>query len=93
METVMSIRSSIVSLLILGSALVTTSVAYARNPPALVRSQEAQGEPVASSGYRDSLARVRHSENATETVLRSAGYRDSLTRFAKAKPLRIAQHH
>jgi hypothetical protein len=87
----MSIRSSVRILTVLGLSLATTSVAFARNPPALVRAQGSQDRAVATSGYRESLARIGKPEARAE-ARQSPGYRDSLRRFASPKPLRVASH-
>jgi len=88
----MSIRSSVRSITILGLSLVTTSVAYARNPPALVRSQEPRAHVAAGSGYRDSLARGGDREHGVKISRAATGYRDALTRFARNTPARIASN-
>jgi hypothetical protein len=85
----MSIRSTLSIVTVIGMSLVTTSVALARNPPALVRSQEVAGRAEPTSGYRDSLARVAKRETIANTT-KSAGYRDSLARFVAKKPVRVA---
>ncbi len=87
---VMSIRSSARSLLIVTLSLGATSLAFARNPPALVTSQASSGHVVSGGGYRDSLARLSESRDGA-VVRSSSGYRDALTRFAvKNTPVRIA---
>jgi hypothetical protein len=85
-------RPFVRSLTILGLSLVTTSAAYARNPPALVRSQEAYAHAAAGSGYRDSLARAGDRERGVQTSHAATGYRDALTRFARSTPARIASN-
>ena len=88
----MSIGPFVRSLTIFGLSLVTTSVAYARNPPALVRSQEPHAHVAAGSGYRDSLTRAGDLERGVQTSLAATGYRDSLTRLARSTPARIASN-
>lgn len=85
----MSIRSSVRFLTILGLSLATTSGAFARNPPALVRAQQGQGPAVATSGYRDSLARFGKHEAGVETA-KGLGYRDAFGRFESPRPVRVA---
>lgn len=87
----MSIRSSVRSLVIVTLSLGTASMAFARNPPALVASQQSQGHAATTAGYRDSLARVSVRAERTEVARVTPGYRDSLTRFAeRSTPVRVA---
>ena len=84
----MSIRSSVHSFVIVASLLASTSVAFARNPPALAQARQSQGSATAASNYRDSS--VRFGAAGARDAQRAAGYRDSLTRFAAQAPVRIA---
>ena len=82
----MSIRSSVRSLVIVTLSLGTAGVAFARNPPALVESQQSQAHAAATEGYRGSLARANvraESAESAESARVAPGYRDSLTRFAE----------
>ena len=86
----MSIHSPVRIVTILGLSLATTSVAFARNPPALARSQQTEGREVTTGGYRDSLARLEQRVDGVEAAHRGAGYRDSLRRFAASRSTRVA---
>ena len=88
----MSIRSSVRSLVIVTLSLGAASMAFARNPPALVASQQSQGHAATTAGYRDSLARVNPRAESTQVAhVVAPGYRDSLTRFAERRtPVRVA---
>jgi hypothetical protein len=76
----MSIRSSLRSFAVVALIVGSSSVAFARRPPALDKQQQSQGHAQPASGYRDSLVRAR----ATGTAA-AAGYRDSLVRFASSR--------
>jgi hypothetical protein len=60
-------------------ALTFAGAAFARQPPALVQAQAAQGLDSGSS-YRDGYARLQHRE-ITANAYAASGYRDSLTRL------------
>ena len=63
-----------------------SSLAFARNPPALVRQQQAAAHATQTSGgYRDITARFGSVAARTPEVIRAAGgYRDIHSRFGVA---------
>jgi hypothetical protein len=69
--------------LIVALGLSLSGVAFARNPPALVKERAAATHAVkASGGYRDLNARFGSVPARTPQVVREAGgYRDLHTRF------------
>lgn len=78
----MSTRS-IRQVLVVAFGLSLSSVALARNPPALVKQQEAAAHAVkTSNGYRDMNVRFATAKAQAPTELREAGgYRGMNVRF------------
>lgn len=78
----MSTRS-IRQILVVAFGLSISGMAFARNPPALVKQQQAAAHATQSSnGYRDMNARFGSVANRAPSVTReSGGYRDINVRF------------
>ena len=82
----MSVRLARQSLIV-ALGVLSTSIAFARNPPALVKQQQAAVHAHQSSGgYRDLDARFGNVAARSPHVIRAAGgYRDMNQRFATAQ--------
>lgn len=81
----MSIRT-IRQALTVGFGLTLSSIAFARNPPSLVKQQEAAASSTReSAGYRDMSSRFGSVAARTPQVMRAdGGYRDINHRFGRA---------
>ena len=81
-------KRSFRQILIVAVGLSVSGAAFARNPPALVKQQQAAANAAqASSGYRDINTRFGTVGARTPEVMRAAGgYRDIHYRFASTKP-------
>ncbi len=78
----MSVRS-VRQVLIVALGVFSSSIAFARNPPALVKQQQAAEHATQSSGgYRDIDARFGDAAARSPELMRmSGGYRDIHHRF------------
>jgi hypothetical protein len=83
-------------ILIVAVGLSVSGAAFARNPPALVKQQQAAANVTQTgSGYRDINARFGTVGARSPEVVRAAGgYRDIHYRFASIKPAghSVARH-
>src|SRR5690349_3237989 len=88
----MSTHSIIHRSLITAFVLSIGGVAFARQPPALIKAQQAaehaavcEGRAQPGAGYRDAMVRFAAPAQASPTqVAKAAGYRDSVKRFGSA---------
>lgn len=89
----MSIRS-IRQILVVAFGVTLSGIAFARNPPALIKQQEAAAHAtLASAGYRDINVRFGAVPLRSPQVMRAAGgYRDINYRFpgASLNPAQMA---
>ncbi len=72
--------------LVVAFGLTLSGVAFARNPPVLVKQQQAANQAAPSAGYRDINLRFGVVPARSPEVIRAAGgYRDMNHRFANFK--------